>query len=352
MSKARELRESSDCQINLYDLLSILVPEKKSKYVETILRIMKNTPNANQHVDEIKYHFEVNFGINKEQFNGFTNLQMIMIYQIINNLFNESDLQKFQKFCEYNERNLIPENDLTTYKSFEQISNSVSIADLIVEEKEMEKQIKILFKDNEWICLRPLTASSSRKYGANTKWCTAMEKDDTHFKKYGGNGVLIYSINKKNGYKVATYYSLKKESPEFSFWNAKDDRIDSLETELPTTLLKLILEEKRTNKSNLDLFNETKLENKKTIGGGILSSLTKNTNRISQAFLRENEVSEPSLTMDNMDNMEEYFLTPVRNETEPVDYSNPYAWDSVTTTDIANVSSQERQEMINRVLNR
>ena len=294
MSRARELRESNDSQFNLFDLLSLFVPEKKTKYVETIMRVMKNTPNVDNHVEEIKKHFQSNFGIPKEYFNGFTNLQMIMAYKFIDSLFNVDDMKKYQRFCEYNERNLISDNDLSKYKSFDQINKAVEIADLIVQEKEMEKQIKILYQDNEWICLRPLTIVASRKYGAGTKWCTVMEKDDSYFKKYAGKGILIYSINKKSGYKVATYYSLDKTSPEFSFWDVKDQRIDSLETELTQSLMKIIVDEKRTGKSNLQIF-----EDSKSSVSGLLSSLSKTTNRISQAFSRENEENDMESSISN-----------------------------------------------------
>jgi hypothetical protein len=307
MSRARELRESNDTQFNLFDLLSLFVPEKKTKYVETIMRVMKNTPNIDGHVDEIKRHFENNFGVKKEHFNGFTNLQMIMAYKFIDSLFNVEDLKKYQRFCEYNERNIIAENDLTTYRSFDQINKAVEMADLIAEEKELEKQIKILYKDSEWICLRPLTIASSRKYGANTKWCTVMEKDDSYFKKYAGKGILIYSINKKSGYKVATYYSLDKTSPEFSFWDVKDQRIDSLETELTQNLIKIIVDEKKTNKPNLQIFEETKSN-----VGSLLSSLSRTTSRISQAFIRENDERDMEASNETYRAyIDEYELSPI-----------------------------------------
>jgi hypothetical protein len=64
--------------------------------------------------------------------------------------------------------------------------------------------------------------------------------------------VLIYCINKKTGYKVASFRSLDKSDPEFSWWNQKDNRIDSLQSELPDELLKVIrvesLEKPKTNR--------------------------------------------------------------------------------------------------------
>ena len=53
---------------------------------------------------------------------------------------------------------------------------------------------------------------------------------------------MIYCINKITGYKVASFYSLQKDDPEFSFWNQKDSRIDSLDTELTDDIRRLIQE--------------------------------------------------------------------------------------------------------------
>lgn len=299
MSRARELRESSDSQFNLYDLLCLFVPEKKSKYVETIMRIMKNTNGLDEHVNEIKKFMEDNYGIKKQYFDGYGKLQIILAYQFTNSLFDVEKLQIFQRFCDYNEKNLIPQNDLTKYKTFEDIKKSVEMGDLVVQEKEMAKQIGILFQNDEWIILRPFTYLSSKKYGSNTKWCTTFERDESYFNKYADNGVLIYSINKKTGYKVASYYSLQKGSPEFSFWNAKDERIDSLQTELPQHILKIIVDENKLNKTNIALFNESQSTSKKLLssGGTILSSLNRTTNRITQAFNRENENNESESTL-------------------------------------------------------
>jgi hypothetical protein len=363
MSRAKELRESSDSQFNLYDLMCLFVPEKKSKYVETLMRLIKNTNNIDDHVREIKKHFEEKFGINKAYFDGYSNLQMIMAYRFIDSLFNVDDLQKFQRFCEYNERNLISENDLTKYKSFDQINKAVEMGDLVVQEKEMAKQIGILFQDNEWLILRPFTYLSSKKYGSNTKWCTTFEKDESYFNKYAGNGVLIYSINKKTGYKVASYYSLKKDSPEFSFWNVKDERIDSLQTELPQHIMKIIVDENKLNKSNLTLFNESQSTSKKLLSSGesLLSSLTRTTNRISQAFNRENENndSEGPLSEFYMESDLAPIDTTLYNDREDSVMSGNYV-DNDEPLESQDISQEQnrldemlsRAEMYQRILNR
>jgi hypothetical protein len=46
---------------------------------------------------------------------------------------------------------------------------------------------------------------------------------------------------------VASFRSLDKNDPEFSWWNQKDTRIDSLQSELPDELLKVIRVESLDN---------------------------------------------------------------------------------------------------------
>ncbi len=48
----------------------------------------------------------------------------------------------------------------------------MSLADLKMVDKEMEKQIEKLFEDEQWLVLKPLSYLASKKYGASTKWCT------------------------------------------------------------------------------------------------------------------------------------------------------------------------------------
>jgi len=251
MSKARELRTNQENNLNFYELFEKFVPEKKSKYVDTLLRLMKKTKNIDDHVDEIKEKLSTEFNISKEEWEGFGKLQIVFFYRLIDTMFNVSDLQTFQKFCEYNERSLIKQNDLSKYNSFEDITNSVSVAEMISQGKDLEKQVKVVLDTEEWLLVRPLTFQSSRKYGSNTKWCTTQENNPDYFMKYSNKGVLIYCINKKTGYKVASFYSLDKGDPEFSFWNQKDTRVDSLDTNL-------------TDDLRLVIYNESKAKGAKT----------------------------------------------------------------------------------------
>jgi hypothetical protein len=178
--------------------------------------------------------------IKMEDLDKFGSLQTMLMYNFVNSFFNEEDLKNFRRFAEYNERGLITQNDLTKYKSLEDVIQQLNIAEIKVDSKGLENEIVKVFEDDEWLLVRPLTYLASKKYGSNTKWCTTQSDNPEYFLKYTKKGVLIYCINKVTGYKVASFYSLEKNDPEFSFWNQKDAKIDSLDSELTDELRKII----------------------------------------------------------------------------------------------------------------
>lgn len=253
MSRIKQIKNSSVNNISLFDLISVLVPNKKDKYTETLLRIMKKTHGIDTYLVEIKERLVSELDVNPVDLIGLNMMELIILHRMLD-MFNYSDLKSFRKFCDFNERGLIKQNDLGLYNNFDEILESLSIAEAAVDFKGLEKQIKILFEDDEWIMVRPLTFLSSKKYGSNTKWCTTTENNPQYFLKYSTKGVLIYSINKKTGYKVASFYSLHKDEPEFSFWNQKDERIDSLDTELTFELTKIILNESKDKHAKTNRF--------------------------------------------------------------------------------------------------
>ena len=313
MSKAKDLKTSPDNNINLYELFSLFAPDKKSKYADTLLRVMKKTKDLDLHVKEIKEKLNKEFDFSFEDMDNIPSFHFVFFWRIIDNMFNVSDLKQFQRFCELNERGLIKQNDLSRYNSFDEIINSLSVAEMIADLKEMEKQVKIVFENEEWLLVRPLTFASSKKYGSNTKWCTTTETNPEYFIKYASRGVLIYCINKINGYKVASFNSLDKNEREFSWWNQKDSRIDSLETELPVDLLQIVKEEStikaKTNRfllSDDERIKEDKALQKYGINykkipvqpDNMIAETEDRSSYISRAIMRAQMDEEPTVSME------------------------------------------------------
>ena len=263
MSRIRDLKTDTNNNFNIVDVIEVFTPTGKSKYVDMLLRIMCNTPNLKEHGDEIIEYITNQYDfVDKEDLKKFSPIQLLLMYKFVDTYFNSDDLNNYKKFCEYNERNLIEQNDLSKYKNYEDIMTQVNIAEIKVEMKELESEVVRVHEDDEWLLVRPTTFLASKKYGSNTKWCTTSEQNPEYFLKYAERGVLIYCMNKKTGYKVASFYSLKKSDPEFSFWNQKDEKIESMDSELSDSMLRIIREVSKDPKttSNRRLLNETQLE--------------------------------------------------------------------------------------------
>ena len=248
---------------NIVEAIELFTPKGKSKYVDMLLRIMNGTPNLKEHGEEIISHMTKTFEfLDKEDLKKLNPMQLLLMYKFTETYFHIEDLQNFRKFCEYNERNLIDQNDLSTYKSFEDIMTQVNVAEIKVEMKELENEVVRVHEDDEWLLVRPMTFLASKKYGANTKWCTTSESNPEYFLKYAERGVLIYCMNRKTGYKVASFYSLKSSDPEFSFWNQKDTKIESMDSELSDSMLRIIRDVSKDPHaiSNRRLLNQEQLE--------------------------------------------------------------------------------------------
>ena len=65
-------------------------------------------------------------------------------YNYLNNFYNKEDINTFQKFCEFNERKLIENTDLTTYSTFDDVMKAVSIAEMKVDMKEEQSLMECL----------------------------------------------------------------------------------------------------------------------------------------------------------------------------------------------------------------
>ena len=261
MSKLNTLKiQNPDLNISLIDALGLVY---KTKYVEMYLNIYKTKKAKKDDNDDednmTSFQIEmIDMGFNEKYVNELNkklnHLQQHFVSELISEM-NYRDIRSFNKFIELNERGLIDNKDVTSYKSMEDVLSQISIAELKLIDKELEKLVLKLHEDEEWLIIKPLTYESSKKYGAGTRWCTAAESEDYQFYNYTSRGILIYTINKKTGYKVATFKNLDKEhSRELSFWDTEDNRVDSLELNLPDDVMDIIVTDlKNCQQSNYHL---------------------------------------------------------------------------------------------------
>ena len=353
MSKIKELKTNTNNNLNFIEVLELFAPSKKSKYTETLLRLMNRTKNIDQHIDETKEHLIQTFDfITKEDLDKFSPIQILLMIRFLDSFFNYEDLKNFRRFCEYNERGLVSQNDLSTYKSFDDVLSQLNLAEMKVDVKQLEGEIVKVYEDEEWLLLRPLTYSASKKYGSNTKWCTTQESNSEYFIKYSSKGVLIYCMNKKSGYKVASFCSLDKNDPEFSFWNQKDTRIDSLQSELTEGLLKVIREvclDPKAKTNRYLLSDDQRIKEEKLLGTRLYTSgaayesvameqpveverVERRASRIGAAIRRENDMMvEP---VQEEDNVMEQGLSDMIDATETIgSIIDRMTWTSTASTE-------------------
>ena len=252
MSKLDTLKEQNpDLDLSLIDALGLVY---KTKYVEMYLNIYKTKKSKKYDDGEdddeedsmTSFQIEMrDMGFNIEHVTDLSKKLSRTQQSFVSNLISEMnyrDIKSFNKFVELNERGLVDNKDVTSYKTMEDVMNQISIAELKLIDKELEKLVLKLHEDEEWLIIKPLTYESSKKYGAGTRWCTAADNEDYQFYNYTNRGILIYTINKKTGYKVATFKNIDKEhGRELSFWDAEDNRVDSLELNLPDEITDIIV---------------------------------------------------------------------------------------------------------------
>ena len=127
-------------------------------------------------------------------------------------------------------------------------------------------------------------------------------------------------MNKKSGYKVASFCSLDKNDPEFSFWNQKDTRIDSLQSELTEGLLKVIREvclDPKAKTNRYLLSDDQRIKEEKLLGTRLYTSgaayesvameqpveverVERRASRIGAAIRRENDMMVEPVQEDNV----------------------------------------------------
>jgi DNA repair exonuclease SbcCD ATPase subunit len=121
----------------------------------------------------------------------------------------------------------LPKTDINQYQSLDELLKVLN--DYQNRSRREYKKIEggnVVFENDRFLIVNPLTHQTSCYYGKGTKWCTAASSDE-QFNKYNSDGKLFYILDKALptsdvNYKVAL---LQKFDGDSSFWNAKDDKM-------------------------------------------------------------------------------------------------------------------------------
>ena len=261
MGKIEELKKQNpNFNINIIDIINDVYG--KSKYTEMVINLIKNKYSKREgdgnYYSDIHRELIREYKVKPNKLIGKTVFELVNIIKVFSEYIGYNESKTIEKFIELNEKNLITQKDLTTYKTIEELELQISLSDLKIVDKELEKQVLKLMETDEWLVLKPLSYQASVKYGSGTKWCTASKNESDYYFRYSKRGILIYCINKKTGDKVAGFKNLDLSyEKETSFWTIIDLRTDSIDCDLPEDVMNIFKEEfKNTKKTNWELLSE------------------------------------------------------------------------------------------------
>jgi hypothetical protein len=287
MSRIEELKKQNpQFSLNYVDIINELFD--KPIYTEMVINLLKNQFNADKKIrgTAIRRQLVNEFKIDDKIVENKSLFQMLILNRLLNDTIGFSEFRTITKFIELHKRNLLGNNDLTSYKTYSELELQISLSELKLIDKEMEKQVMKLYDNDEWLIIKPLSFLASKKYGANTKWCTTQENNPEYYLKFSRRGILIYVINKITGNKIGVFKNIDMSyGKEISFWNMVDERIDSMESELPSDILNIIKDDfNQTTLTNWELLSDDE-KNKQTMW------LQKNYYESKMAVCDEGEIS-------------------------------------------------------------
>lgn len=154
---------------------------------------------------------------------------LVWVGKVLDNMNFDQNLMKVKQnldeFKKYS-TNLV-KTDISQYGSIDELEKSLK--SYKERPRRSYKQVEggnVVYEDDRFFVINPLTHTASCYYGKGTKWCTVSETD-TQFSRYNDDGKLFYILDKSKPtndplYKVAL---LKKFEGDEIFYDAKDDVI-------------------------------------------------------------------------------------------------------------------------------
>jgi hypothetical protein len=228
MSRIDRLKEQHpELNITIVDMLAAVDPTDTYKYTEFLIKMFKKSFTGNE----------------KE------NIALTLGTDLVGDKYSKN----LNEFEEHVKANRIQKKDISQYTSFDEIKEQVKMAEEIVKQKELEKQIEKLFEDDEYLVLIPLTKESNQTYGSNTKWCTTMEHGG-YWEKYSENYKIIFVLNKQTGNKIAISKG-NYNNEGVKVWDQKDNEVSIFETNIPSNIYEVISQSLSITETNKEIYN-------------------------------------------------------------------------------------------------
>jgi len=228
MSRIDKLKEQHpELNITVIDILARVDPTDSYKYTEFLIKELKKSIRDNLIVD-------MALGIGIE-------------------LVGNDNVVTLNEFEQHVKANRVQNKDISQYNSFEQIKEQVRIAEEIIRQKELEKQVEKLFEDDEYLVLIPLTKESNQTYGSNTKWCTTMDYNG-YWEKYFQSYKVIFVLNKQTGEKIAISKGIYANEG-VKVWDQMDNDVSVFDTGLPSNIYEVVSKSLSIAETNEEIYN-------------------------------------------------------------------------------------------------
>jgi hypothetical protein len=233
MSKIDKLKEQHpNLNVSIIDLLAKIDPSNTNKYLHFLINRLKGEYDYDEGDD-------------------------IGLY-LITEILGPDRLVLLNEFDIHCNANRIPKNDISQYKSWDEMNDSVKGAEEILKQKETEKQIIKLLDNDEYCVVIPLSYDASRVYGSNTKWCTTQER---YWNDYIDKYKLIYIIDRINNDKYAV--SIKQgDSTKIQGWLSDDKEVSPLTLPISVDVINIIVSEIKKDETIMDLEDYKKIHSK------------------------------------------------------------------------------------------
>ncbi len=246
--------------INIVEVISNVDPTPTNKFLPLLVKTYKSldTKMKKYESEWLINNIVKNSDYTYEYLNTLSYTSLQIIWSVIDRLMSENvTFELLNDFNAHLEENRIEKNDISGYKNIDELKIELSKANTKKILKESRSHTHLVYEDDNWLLLKPLTLESSVKYGHMTKWCTTMVSGN-YFYRYSRNGVLIYSIDKVNDRKFAIHIPIDEgeEKITFRIYDEMDNEIDSYFTGYPQKIMNIICDEFSNKQTNLMLVKE------------------------------------------------------------------------------------------------
>ena len=261
-------KENEHLSMSIIDMLSMFDKSKTKKYTQFLVKMVNE--KFKSYLSDFHKINNVGFSTVEETIPSTTVNNIVTRNVVCDGIFGWEKMDLFINFCELMERGIVLEKDISKYDSWSMIEEQYFFAKNKLNEKKLKKEIKVIYEDDEFFIMKPLSRAASCLYGFQTKWCTAMLTEEEYFYRHS-TGSLIYLINKKKNEKFAFYKQMEigfhypddVDKRVYSVWNQKDKNIDSIQTGIPFNILEIVSktmeEDFKTRNGNYKSFSEGEL---------------------------------------------------------------------------------------------